>query len=67
MNKELVNDLLKQKIGFNDNEDIEEYRNIYLNIINKSSEEDFYHSMVQWFFDGNAPYYDSWLRKNWSD
>ena len=67
MSKELVNDLLKQKIGFNDNEDIEEYRNIYLNIINKSSEEDFYHSMVQWFFDGNAPYYDSWLRKNWSD
>lgn len=64
MSKELVNDLLKQKIGFNDNEDIEEYRNIYLNIINKSSEEDFYHSMVQWFFDGNAPYYDSWLRKN---
>ena len=67
MNKELVNDLLKQKIGFNDNEDIEEYRNTYLNIINKSSEEDFYYSMVQWFFDGNAPYYDSWLRKNWSD
>lgn len=67
MNKKQVNACLKTKIGFNDDNDIEEYRNTYLSIINKPSEEDFYYSMVNWFFDGNAPYYDSWLRKNWSE
>lgn len=67
MDKELVNKILKIKIGFSEDLEIEEYRKIYLNIINKASEEDFYHSMVNWFFDGNAPYYENWLKKNWSD
>lgn len=67
MNKEQVNKLLKNKIGFNEDADIENYRNTYLKIIDKTSEEDFYNSMIGWFFDGNAPYYDSWLRKNWSE
>lgn len=65
MSKEAVNILLKNDIGFSNDEDIEDYRTTYLSIINKTSEEDFYNSMINWFFDGNAPYYDNWLEKNW--
>lgn len=67
MNKRQVNKLLKIKIGYSKNEDIEFYRKEYLKIIKKPTEEDFYNSMINWFFDGNAPYYNSWLKKNWSD
>lgn len=36
--------------------------------MNRFDEEDFYNSMVSWFFDGStgAAYYDYWLEKNWS-
>ena len=44
MSKEAVNILLKNDIGFSNNEDIEDYRTTYLSIINKTSEEDFYNS-----------------------
>lgn len=65
MNKSQVNKLLKTRIGFSSDIEIQHYRNTYSNIINKYDEEDFYNSMIGWFFDGNAPYYDNWLRKNW--
>lgn len=65
MNKEQANKLLKSKIGFSDDNDIEEYRKVYLNMIKNSNEEDFYSSMISWFFDGNAPYYENWLKDNW--
>lgn len=22
-------------------------------------------TIINWFFDGNAPYYDRWLERNW--
>lgn len=65
MDKNKVNELIKARIGFSDDKEIEDYRNTYLNIIKESNEEDFYNSIISWFFDGNAPYYDSWLEKNW--
>lgn len=65
MSKEAVNILLKNDIGFSNDEDIEDYRTTYLSIVDKTSEEDFYNSMIGWFFDGNAPYYDNWLERNW--
>jgi len=67
MNKEETNRLLKLKRVINENEDkyVESFRETYSKIIGKLNEEDFYNSMVSWFFDGNAPYYDSWLEKNW--
>ena len=64
MDKKLINKMLKAGIGYSNDEEIEEYRKIYIKLINKS-EEDFYYSMVNWFFDGNAPYYENWLIKNW--
>ena len=65
--KEQVNNLLKKRIGFTNDEDIEPYRNEYLNIIKQPSEKEFYYSMMSWWNDGNAPCYDSGLAKNWSD
>ena len=65
MDKNKVNELIKARIGFFDDKEIEDYRNTYLNIIKESNEEDFYNSIINWFFDGNAPYYDRWLEKNW--
>lgn len=65
MDKNKVNELIKARIGFSDDKEIEDYRNTYLNIIKESNEEDFYNSIINWFFDGNAPYYDRWLERNW--
>ena len=72
MNKEQVNRLLKVKGIFcnSDTDDyIDTYRKTYQDKMNKTDEEDFYYSMVNWFFDGSsgASYYDYWLEKNWSD
>ena len=67
MEKWQVNSLLKNRIGFMKNEEIEDYRNTYLKIVKNISEEDFYWSMCNWWDDGNAPYYESWLKENWSD
>lgn len=72
MDKEETNKILKAKGVFCDSdtdEYIDTYRKTYENKMNKFDEEDFYHSIVQWFFDGSigASYYDSWLEKNWSD
>lgn len=72
MNKEQVNELLKAK-GVFCNSDTDEYmdtyRKTYQDKMNRFDEEDFYNSMVAWFFDGStgASYYDYWLEKNWSD
>lgn len=65
MDKNKVNELIKARIGFSDDKEIEDYRNTYLNIIKESNEKDFYNSIINWFFDGNAPYYDRWLERNW--
>ena len=70
MTKEQVNKLLKTKGIFCDsdtNEYIDTYRETYKDKINKFDEEDFYNSMINWFFDGSvgASYYDYWLEKNW--
>lgn len=62
-----ANMLLKKRIGFTNDEDIEPYRKVYLDIVKTPSEEDFYYSMMSWWNDGNAPYYESWLEKNWSE
>ena len=67
MNKEQVNELLKRRIGYTKDEEIEELRDIYKRIINSSDEVDFYWSVYNWFFDGNAPYYDNYLKKNWDE
>ena len=72
MNKEQVNKLLKSKRIFcnSDTDDyIDTYRKTYQDKMNKLDEEDFYYSMVNWFFDGSvgASYYDYWLEKNWSE
>lgn len=67
MNKEQVNKLLKLKgvICENDDEYADEFRRTYYTIIGELKEEDFYYSMLAWFFDGNAPYYESYLIKYW--
>lgn len=65
MNKKQVNRIIKAKIGFANDEEIEIYRNTYKSIVFNQNEEDFYNSIINWFFDGNAPYYDSWLKMNW--
>ena len=72
MNKEQVNRLLKEKRVFcNSDTDkyIDTYRDTYKNIIKRFDEENFYNSMINWFFDGStgASYYDYWLEKNWRD
>ena len=67
MNSEQVNELLKARIGFSNNKEIDDYRAIYLKATTTPSEEDFYWSMRNWWDDGNAPYYDSWLERNWRD
>lgn len=72
MKKEETNNLLKQKRIFceSDTDDyIDTYRRTYQDVLNKFDEEDFYNSMVSWFFDGStgASYYDYWLKKNWSN
>ena len=71
MTKEQVNKLLKAEGIFCDsdsNEYIDTYRETYKDKMNKFNEEDFYNSMINWFFDGSigASYYDYWLEKNWS-
>lgn len=69
MNKEETNRLLKLKgvICENDDDYADEFRETYSKIMGKFDEEDFYNSMVAWFFDGStgASYYDYWLKKNW--
>lgn len=70
MTKEEVNKLLKAKGIFcnsDTDEYIDTYRKTYKDKINKFDEEDFYNSMINWFFDGSAgaSYYDYWLEKNW--
>lgn len=69
MSKEETNRLLKLKRVINENDDeyVESFRNTYSKIIGNFNEEDFYNSMVSWFFDGStgASYYDYWLGKNW--
>lgn len=71
MNKEETNKLLKAKRIFcesDTDEYIDTYRKTYEDKMNRFDEEDFYNSMVSWFFDGSAgaAYYDYWLEKNWS-
>lgn len=68
MNKEQVNKLLKAKGIFCDSDNdeyIDTYRETYKDKMSRFDEEDFYYSMIDWFFDGNAPYYDIWLKMNW--
>jgi len=69
MNKEETNRLLKIKgvICENDDDYVESFRETYSKLIGKLDEEDFYKSMVAWFFDGStdASYYDYWLEKYW--
>lgn len=71
LEKEKVNNLLKAKGVFcqsDTDEYIDTYRNTYQDKMHRFDEEDFYNSMVAWFFDGSvgASYYDYWLEKNWS-
>jgi len=71
MNKEETNKILKAKGVFcesDTDEYIDDYRKTYENKMNRFDEEDFYNSVVAWFFDGStgAAYYDYWLEKNWS-
>jgi hypothetical protein len=70
MTKEQTNELLKAKGVFcnsDTDEYIDTYRETYKDKMNKFDEEDFYNSMINWFFDGSvgASYYDYWLEKNW--
>ena len=71
MSKEEVNKILKVR-GIVCESDTDEYidtfRKTYEDKMNRFDEEDFYYSMVQWFFDGStgASYYDYWLERNWS-
>ena len=70
MTRKQVNKLLKAKGIFCDsdsNEYIDTYRETYKDKMNRFNEEDFYNSMINWFFDGSvgASYYDYWLEKNW--
>jgi len=65
MDRLYVNELLISRIGFSDSSEIDEYREVYSKIIDKYDEEDFYWSMRNWWEDGNAPYYENWLKKNW--
>lgn len=67
MSRENVNELLKARIGFTEDVEIDNFRETYLKVIKKFDEEDFYWSMRNWWDDGNAPYYDSWLERNWRD
>lgn len=71
MKKEETNKILKAKGVFcesDTDEYIDTYRKTYEDKMNRFDEEDFYHSIVNWFFDGStgASYYDYWLEKNWS-
>jgi len=68
MNKEETNKFLKARGIFcnsDTDEYIDTYRKTYKEKMNKFDEEDFCNSIVSWFFDGNAPYYNNWLEKNW--
>lgn len=72
MNKKETNNLLKSKGVFcesDTDEYIDTYRKTYQDAMHRFDEEDFYNSMIEWFFDGSvgASYYDYWLEKNWSD
>ena len=67
MEKEKVNELIKYRIGYSKDEEIEELRQEYKSKVNTQSEEDFYYSVMSWWNDGNAPYYDYYLEKNWRD
>lgn len=72
LEKEKVNNLLKSKGVFcesDTDEYMDTYRKTYKDKMHRFDEEDFYNSMVAWFFDGSvgAEYYDYWLEKNWSD
>ena len=70
MTKQETNRLLKQQMIINENDDeyADSFRETYKKLFKKIDEEDFYNSMVAWFFDGStgASYYDYWLKKNWS-
>lgn len=66
MTEQHVNNELMYRIGFSKVDDIEEYRKIYYNLIN-IDEKDFFYSMLSWWNDGNAPYYDRYLEKTWKE
>lgn len=67
MTKKQVNELIKNKIGYRNEEEIEGLRNEYEKIIDEQdqTEKDFYYSVMCWWNDGNAPFYDEYLRNNW--
>jgi hypothetical protein len=69
MTKQQINRALKANMGFTKDKEIEIYRKVYLKIVKDPTEEDFYKSMISWFYDGStgASYYDYWLKENWSD
>ena len=69
MNKEKVNELLKIRgiICENDDEYVENFRETYKKIIGELNENDFYNSMVSWWNDGSAPYYNNYLKRVWKD
>ena len=64
MTEQHVNNELLYRIGFSNVKDIEPYRIIYYNIIGES-EEDFFYSMISWWNEGNAPYYEDYIKKVW--
>ena len=67
MSKQAVNELLKARIGYNTNQEIDELRDVYKSIIKKEDEKDFYYSVCSWFFDGCYSYYDRYLLRVWRE
>lgn len=69
MTAKQVNEALKRRIGYSKDEEIDGLRKVYGSIIKEENrnEEDFYWSVINWFFDGStgAGYYDYWLKNNW--
>ena len=70
MTERKVNNELMNRIGFSKPEEIDKLRKEYNKIIkiirNEEDEKDFFYSVIAWWCDGNAPYYDTYLQRNWS-
>lgn len=66
MTKREVNNDLMYRIGYTKPEEIEELRKEYNKIIKTlEDEKDFYYSVLSWWNDGNASYYDKYLERVW--
>lgn len=65
MTERKVNLEIMNRIGFTKVEEVEELRKEYKKIVNNDNEKEFFYSVMGWWNDGNAPYYDSYLKKMW--